>query len=102
MIFSFSGSRATIINRNQNEGKRVGRSSPVLTKVVVRRGITPNQFHPILKNHKPATSKVTEKMDNLNSALFEFQKDQSGEDLGNLNLENSNKFDSFGSGSYNQ
>ena len=72
-----------------------------MTKVVVRRGISQNQFHPILENQK-TTSKVTKKMDNINSALFEFPEDQSGEDLGNLNLENSNKFDSFGSGSYNQ
>ena len=54
-----------------------------MTKVVVRRGISQNQFHPILENQK-TTSKVTKKMDNINSALFEFPEDQSGVDFGNL------------------
>ena len=77
MIFSFSESRATILRGNR-----------------IKANLIPE--HPI------SNGKVTEKMDNLNSALFEITEDQSGDDFGNLSLENSNKFDSFGSGSYNQ
>ena len=111
VIFSFSVSKATTTSENQNAGKLEGKSSPVLTKVVFRKGKSPNWFHPSFQSanfnfaSKPTQEtdrKVTEKMDNPYEVTFGFPEDQSDDDFGNVNLDKTNKFDSFGSGSYNQ